>query len=228
MSARCNMFRLLRILSYVLPLTTFHIDPSRCNTYSYFLSQYDLSTTIRFHSIFSRWNPFWSIIFQAIPVEFIISHHVPYQKLHVEIHSVPFCPNLIRWRLSYSIAYCHVAIHYIPSHPDWICHLLSCAIYIKTRCNTFSSFQSLSILILFIYSHNVLYCIFMLLYILSQVVLIVFIVSHCVTYWNLCIAIHTIPFRTNIILRLLSHSIEYCQVTIHSVPGHHNQIHDLI
>ena len=49
---------------------------SRCNTFSYFLYQYDSPIPIRFNRILSCCDPFWYIIFKSVPIISITSHHV--------------------------------------------------------------------------------------------------------------------------------------------------------
>ena len=68
----------------------------------------------------------------------------------------------------------------------------------------------------------------MLRYIPFQAVLLVLIISHHTPYWNFNITIHSVPFRTNPIRPLLSKSIAYSQVVIHSIAICHNQIHYLL
>ena len=147
------------------------------------------------------------------------------------IHSVPFCTNMIHWRLSHSIAHCHVVIHSVPSHPDRIHHLLSCSIAIQllsvSFCpNLIHSLPSYSIV--FISSHHISCCIIVFWSIPFQAFLVVFIISYHVIYRNLHRAIHSVTFRPNMIFQIISHSIEYFQVAIYSVPIRHNRIHHIL
>ena len=94
-----------------------------------------------------------SIPFQAAPIRFIISHLVPYLNLHITIHSVPFCTNIIRQLLSHSIEFCKVALIYVPIRHNRIHRLLSCSKEKPLCCHPFRSF--LSNLIHYIPSHSI-------------------------------------------------------------------------
>ena len=119
-------------------------------------------------------------------------------------------------------------IHSVPSHTDRVCYLLSYSIAKNPCYDPFSYFKFISVLTWFIDYHHLSSCILILRSIMSQVILIVFIISHHITYWNLLIAIHSLTFCSNLIRQLKSNSISYFQVEINSVPNHHNQIHPIL
>ena len=84
-----------------------------------------------------------SNLLQASLIQFVIYFHVPYQKLHVAIHSVPFSFFLsysFNCLLSYFIVYFHVAIHSVLSRPDRIHHIPSRSILKPSHFNPFSYF----------------------------------------------------------------------------------------
>ena len=184
------------------------------------MSQSDLSTSIRFHSILSHYDPFWSkppLSDLSYPIMFHSKTSIlqsQYDSLMpLTFHSVFSCCDL----------FCY--------NPSWSDYSPPVMLYIKTSMLRSIQFLSVSFclnMIHFLPSSFMVYCHVEIHSVPSRPDQIHHNIPHHVPYWNLHISIHSVPLCPNLICRLLLHSIVYCQVAIHSVPIRHNRVHYLL
>ena len=123
-------------------------------------------TPIKFYSILSHCGTLYSNpsrLYSSYPVTFFSKNLTLW---FIQLLSVSFCINTIHHIPPRLIVYCHIAIYFVPSHTDWIHHLLSQYI---ARTSFYDPFSSVSF---------------------------EFIVSNHITWQKLYVVIHSVPFSS--------------------------------